>query len=74
MQNRKFWIYNTLGSVIYATTITLIGVFLFDQYETIINNFEKIMLSIIVIFALYIFLYKKTSVKAYVESKKKEWE
>jgi hypothetical protein len=27
-----------------------------------------------VIFALYIFLYKKTSVKAYVESKKKEWE
>lgn len=48
MQEKKFWIYNMIGSIIWATSVNLLGVFFIDHYEAILDNIGKIM------FALFI--------------------
>lgn len=39
MQEKKFWIYNMIGSVIWASSLILLGIFFVDQYEVILDNF-----------------------------------
>jgi membrane protein DedA with SNARE-associated domain len=47
MKEQKFWIYNTIGSIFWATAINLLGIFFIDRYETILDNLGKITLVII---------------------------
>jgi membrane protein DedA with SNARE-associated domain len=44
MQERKFWLYNMIGSIIWAICINTLGIVFIDNYETILDNLGKIML------------------------------
>lgn len=39
MAEKNFWLYNTIGSIIWAISMNLIGVFFVDKYEIILDNF-----------------------------------
>ncbi len=38
MGEKQFWLYNMVGSVIWAVTIILLGIFFIDKYELILDN------------------------------------
>lgn len=44
MREDKFWTYNMFGSIIWAISINLLGIYFIDNYETILDNLGKIML------------------------------
>lgn len=44
MQESKFWLYNMVGSIIWAISINLLGIYFIDNYETILDNLGKIMM------------------------------
>ncbi len=52
MNEKKFWLYNAIGSTLWAVTIICIGIFFAEHYETILDNLEKIVLALIIWFAL----------------------
>lgn len=72
MSNGKFWLYNSIGSIIWATIINLIGVFFIQNYETILDNMGKITTAILVVVLIYFFLFKKETLKKYWEDKNAE--
>ncbi len=74
MQERKFWLYNTVWSIIWATSINLLGIFFIDQYETILDNLGKIMLVIISAVFAYFWFFRRDSLKQYMQNKQREIE
>lgn len=74
MSNGKFWPYNSIGSIIWATTINLIGVFFIQNYEIILDNIGKITTGILVAVLVYIFIFKKEWLKNYWNEKIQEIE
>lgn len=39
MGERQFWIYNMIGSTLWAISINLLGIFFIDRYELILDHF-----------------------------------
>lgn len=74
MSNKKFWLYNSIGSIFWAVSLTLIGVFFIQNYEMILDNIGKITTGILVTVLVYIFIFKKEWLKNYWEEKMKEVE
>lgn len=74
MQESKFWIYNTIGSIIWALSINLLWIFFIDQYEIILDNFGKIILGILAIVFGYFWFYKRDTLKQYMQDKQAEIE
>jgi len=74
MLERKFWIYNMIGSVIWAVSINLIGIFFIDNYETILDHIGKVTLGIIVAIFAYFWFFKKASLVNYWNDKNREIE
>ena len=38
MREDKFWLYNMVGSIIWAISINFLGIYFIDNYETILDN------------------------------------
>ena len=74
MQETKFWIYNLFGSIIWATSVNLIGVFFIDRYESILDNLGKIMLFVILAVFGYLYFFRRDSLKQYMADKMQEVE
>lgn len=74
MHESKFWMYNTIGSIIWATSINLLGVFFIHQYETILDNLGKITLGILGVVFAYFWFYKRDTMKQYMQDKQAEIE
>lgn len=74
MLEKKFWIYNTIGSIIWAASINLLGIFFIDKYETILDNLGKITLGILILVAIYFWFYKRDTLKQYIQDKQSEIE
>ncbi len=74
MQESKFWIYNTIGSIIWAISINLLWILFIDQYEMILDNLGKIMLGILVVVFGYFWFYKRDTLKQYMQDKQSEIE
>lgn len=74
MTSKNFWLYNSIGSVIWAITINLIGVFFIQNYEIILDNINKILTLGIVALLLYLFFFKKEALKQYWHDKNQEFE
>ena len=74
MLEKKFWIYNTIGSIIWAASINLLGIFFIDKYETILDNLGKITLGILLLVAIYFWFYKRDTLKQYIQDKQSEIE
>ena len=74
MWEKNFWSYNIVGSIIWAVSVNLLGIFFIDQYESILDNLGKIMLGILVIVFGYFWFYKKETLKQYIRDKQNEIE
>ena len=74
MLEKKFWIYNTIGSIIWAASINLLGIFFIDKYEKILDNLGKITLGILLLVAIYFWFYKRDTLKQYIQDKQSEIE
>lgn len=74
MNKKNFWLYNAIGSIIWAICINLIGVFFIQNYEIILDHIGKITTFILFGIIAYFFFFKKDSLKAYWEEKNREIE
>ncbi len=74
MQTGKFWIYNIIGSVLWAGTIITLGVAFVTYYKTILAYFSYILMGIMICTIIYIYFFKKEAFVAYIKEKEKEIE
>lgn len=74
MQESRFWTYNTIGSIIWAVSVNLLGIFFIDQYESILDNLGKIILGILIITFTYFWFFRRESLKQYMRDKQAEIE
>jgi membrane protein DedA with SNARE-associated domain len=74
MNSKKFMIYNIIGSCIRAFVIIILGVVFVEYYKVIIEHFWKIMLLVFWWIWIYIYKFKQTEFKKYMEEKNKEME
>lgn len=74
MLEKRFWMYNMIGSVLWATSINLLGIFFIENYETILDHIGKIMLGIIFLIVAYIYFFKKKEFEQYLKEKQQEIE
>ena len=74
MQTGKFWIYNIIGSVLWAATIITLGVAFVTYYKVILSYFSYILAEIMIVTVAYVFFFKKEVFMAYVKEKEKEIE
>lgn len=74
MQESRFWTYNTIGSIIWAVSVNLLGIFFIDQYESILDNLGKIILGILIIILVYFWFFRRESLKQYMRDKQAEIE
>ncbi len=74
MKEWNFWIYNMIGSIVWAVSVNLLGIFFIDNYESILDNLGKIMLVIIVWVWLYIYFFQRDGWNRYMRDKRKEIE
>lgn len=72
MQNKNFWLYNSISSIIWAITINLIGLFFIQNYETILDNIGKILLGIFVAILAYFYFFQKQKLQKYWNDKMEE--
>ncbi len=74
MQTGKFWIYNIIGSVLWAGTIITLGVAFVTYYKTILSYFSYILMGILACSIIYIYFFKRESFMRYVKEKEQEIE
>jgi membrane-associated protein len=74
MQEGNFWIYNIIGSIFWATSVNLLGIFFIDRYETILDNIGKIIFVILGGILIYFFFFRRESLKQYMRDKQEEIE
>ena len=72
MSEDKFWWYNMVGSIIWAITINLLGIYFIDNYEIVLDNLGKVMMGILVAVFAYFYFFKRDSLKSYMKAKEKE--
>ena len=74
MEEKCFWLYNMIGSIIWASAIILLGIFFIDQYEAILDHLGKIMLGILVGVIGYIYFFRREKFGEYMREKQREIE
>ncbi len=72
MQEKNFWLYNMIGSIVWAFSIIFLGVKFIDNYETILDNLGKIMLVVLIGVFGYIYFFRRESFEAYLRAKEQE--
>lgn len=74
MQTGKFWIYNIIGSILWATTIVILGMAVVAYQEMILSYLSYILMGILMCVMIYVYFFKKEAFMAYVKEKEKEIE
>lgn len=74
MKKKTFWIYNVLGSIVWAGAMVILGIMFAKSYELIIDFFGYIMMALFVVLGLYIYKFKKKEFMKYMEEKNAEIE
>ncbi len=72
MKSKIFMIYNVIGSIIRAIIMIILWTIFASYYEKIVDNFGKIMIWILLIWAFYIYKFKKKEFMQYMDEKNKE--
>lgn len=72
MKEQNFWFYNMVGSIIWAASINLLGIFFIDNYQLILDNLGKVMLILVGGIIVYFYLFKKEFIKTYMHDKQNE--
>lgn len=74
MLERNFWFYNMVGSIIWAASINMLGIFFIDNYKTILDNLGTVMLVFFVGVIGYFYFFKKELLTSYMRDKQNEIE
>lgn len=72
MKEQNFWFYNMVGSIIWAASINLLGIFFIDNYQIILDNLGKVMTVFLVGTIAYFYFFKKEFIKNYMRDKQNE--
>ncbi len=72
MREDRFWMYNMIGSIFWAISINLLGIYFIDNYEIILDNLGKVMIGILFLLLGYLFIFKKDALKQYMKDKEQE--
>ena len=72
MQTGNFWLYNIIGSILWATTIIVLGVAFVTYYHAILSYFPYIIAAIFASLAVYIYFFKREVFKTYLREKQQE--
>jgi membrane protein DedA with SNARE-associated domain len=72
MKEQNFWFYNMVGSIIWAASINLLGIFFIDNYQVILDNLGKVMTVFLVGTIAYFYFFKKEFIKTYMRDKQNE--
>lgn len=73
MNNRLFWIYNFVWSILWAILIILLWTLFVEHYKIILEYIDKIFLGIFLVIIIYVYTFKKDALNAYVKEKEKEF-
>lgn len=74
MHTGRFWIYNIIGSILWATTIITLGVAFVTYYKIILAYISYVLLGILIFVALYVYFFKREAFKKYLREKEAEIE
>ena len=74
MRSRAFFVYNIIGSILWATTILLLSVLFAQYYEKLVYASKYIMLFLLAAAALYIYFFKRKEFLSYLKEKEQEIE
>jgi membrane protein DedA with SNARE-associated domain len=74
MREQNFWLYNMIGSIIWAISIIFLGVKFIDNYETILDNLGKIMMGVLILVIGYMYFFQREKLRNYMNEKQKEME
>ncbi len=72
MKEQNFWFYNLVGSVIWAASINLLGIFFIDNYQVILDNLGKVMTVFLIGTIAYFYFFKKEFIQTYMRDKQNE--
>lgn len=74
MREQNFWLYNMIGSIIWAISIIFLGVKFIDNYEAILDNLGKIMMGVLILVIGYMYFFQREKLRNYMNEKQKEME
>ncbi len=74
MKAKSFWPYNLIGSVIWASTMMILGIFFTTYLKVILNSIGYVFLGIITATVIYISLFKRAEFREYMREKRLELE
>ena len=74
MCKTRFWIYNFIWSVLWATVIIILWTLFVEYYKQILEYINYIFSWIFILIWFYIYFFKKESFKKYLKEKEKEIE
>lgn len=74
MKSKSFMIYNIIGSIIWATTMVVLGMIFVEYYKIILEYIGYITTFIIILIWIYIYKFKKEEFMKYLQEKNEEME
>ncbi|MBW7954924.1 DedA family protein [Candidatus Gracilibacteria bacterium] len=74
MKSKKFMLYNTIGSFLWAFVMVVLGVIFINYYKVFLDNVGTISFVIIFSIGIYIYFFKKKEFLKYLDEKNKEIE
>lgn len=72
MKNEKFWMYNIIGSIIWACTILILWVFFTTYIDVVLDWISWFFFGIILVLIWYIAMFKRKEFLEYLKEKQKE--
>jgi uncharacterized protein YacL len=72
MSERSFWMYNMIGSVIWAITINILGIYFVASYEVILDHFGKVAMGVLLVVFGYFYFFRRESLTSYMRAKERE--
>lgn len=74
MKSKNFMIYNIIWSIIWATTMVVLGIIFVEYYKIILDYIWYVIIWILLIIAIYIYKFKREEFKKYMIEKNEEME
>lgn len=74
MRPGRFWLYNVIGSIVWAATIITLAVAFASYYKTILDYVGYVFFSLILLFSAYVWFFRRDAFKRYLEEKRLEIE
>ncbi|MFB0964696.1 MAG: hypothetical protein QMC36_03245 [Patescibacteria group bacterium] len=70
----RFWIYNIVGSIVWAATIITLSVAFASYYQVVLDYVGYFFLALILAFSAYVWFFRRDAFMRYWEEKKLEIE